>query len=43
VARSRAALAYLMPKGDKLSVFVNNKSSQRLGQQFTLYGTDLRT
>jgi hypothetical protein len=32
---SRAALAYLLPKGDKVSVFVNNKSSQRLGQQFT--------
>jgi outer membrane protein assembly factor BamA len=32
---ARAALAWLMPQGDKLSVFVNNKSSQRLGRQFT--------
>ncbi|MFT3886404.1 MAG: BamA/TamA family outer membrane protein [Flavobacteriales bacterium] len=30
---SRAALEYLLPRGDKVSVFVNNKNSQRLGQQ----------
>ena len=30
---SRAALEYLLRRGDKVSVFVNNKSSQRLGQQ----------
>lgn len=29
---ARAALEYLMPRGDKVSVFVNNKSSQRLGR-----------
>ncbi len=29
---ARAALEYLLPRGDKLSVFVNDKSSQRLGQ-----------
>lgn len=29
---ARAALEYLMPRGDKVSVFVNDKSSQRLGQ-----------
>lgn len=30
---SRAALEYLLRRGDKVQVFVNNKSSQRLGQQ----------
>jgi outer membrane protein assembly factor BamA len=30
---SRAALEYLLPRGDKVSVFVNNANSQRLGQQ----------
>lgn len=30
---SKAALEYLLPRGDKVSVFVSNKSSQRLGQQ----------
>lgn len=29
---ARAALEYLLPRGDKVSVFVNDKSSQRLGQ-----------
>lgn len=29
---ARAALEYLMPRGSKVSVFVNDKSSQRLGQ-----------
>lgn len=33
---SRAALEYLLPHGDKVSVFVNSKSSQRLGQQLVL-------
>lgn len=32
---SRAALEYLLPRSDKVRVFVNNKSSQRLGQQLT--------
>ncbi len=30
---SRAALEYLLPRSDKVRVFVNNKNSQRLGQQ----------
>jgi outer membrane protein assembly factor BamA len=30
---SRAALEYLLPRGDKVSIFVGSKSSQRLGQQ----------
>ncbi|MEO8732767.1 MAG: POTRA domain-containing protein [Flavobacteriales bacterium] len=30
---SRAALEYLLSRGDKVSIFVNNASSQRLGQQ----------
>lgn len=30
---ARAALEYLLPRGDKVSVFINNKSSQRLGLQ----------
>lgn len=30
---SRAAIEYLLPRGDKVRVFVNNKNSQRLGQQ----------
>lgn len=30
---TRAALEYLLPRGDKVSVFVNNKNSKRLGQQ----------
>jgi len=29
---ARAALEFLLPRGDKVSVFVNDKSSQRLGQ-----------
>ena len=29
---ARAALEYLLPRADKVSVFVNDKSSQRLGQ-----------
>ncbi len=29
---SRAALEYLLSRGDKVSVFVNNKSSERLGR-----------
>ncbi len=29
----RAAIEYLMSRGDKVRVFVNNKNSQRLGQQ----------
>jgi outer membrane translocation and assembly module TamA len=32
---SRAALEYLLRRGDKVRVFVNNKNSQRLGQQVT--------
>lgn len=32
---ARAALAYLLPTGDKVSIFVNNKSSQRLGRDFS--------
>ena len=32
---SRAALEYLLTRGDKVSVFVNSKSSQRLGQKLT--------
>lgn len=29
---SRAALEYLLPKGDKVGVFINNKSNKRLGR-----------
>lgn len=32
---ARAALEYLLPRSDKVRVFVNNKNSQRLGQQLT--------
>ncbi len=32
---ARAALEYLLARGDKVSVFVNDKSSQRLGQNFS--------
>jgi outer membrane protein assembly factor BamA len=32
---ARAALEYLLARGDKVSVFVNDKSSQRLGQSFS--------
>ena len=32
---SRAALEYLLSRGDKVSVFVNNKTSERLGRDFT--------
>lgn len=32
---ARAALEYLLSRGDKVSVFVSDKSSQRLGQTFS--------
>src|SRR5690606_39687948 len=32
---ARAALEYLLRRSDKVRIFVNNKSSQRLGQQLT--------
>lgn len=32
---TRAALEYLLPRGDKVGVFINDKSSQRLGRNFS--------
>ncbi len=32
---ARAALEYLLARGDKVSVFVNNKTSERLGRDFS--------